>query len=183
MEKLDGACCSVANIGGEIVALSRSGFRAADGLYEHIKLFDTYVKTHERHFAKALRPNERLVGEWLAMAHGTIYGAGDPFVAFDLMTGSERLPHDMMRDVAERAIIPTAHILSDGPPVSVSDAMAMLGEYGHHGAIEAPEGAVWKIERAGAFDFNCKFVRHDKVDGKYMPGIGRDEPIWMRSAA
>jgi hypothetical protein len=42
-EKLDGACMSVANIDGHIVALSRAGYRAADALYSHLKLFAGYI--------------------------------------------------------------------------------------------------------------------------------------------
>lgn len=180
MEKLDGACCSIANIDGNIVALSRAGYLASDALYDHLKLFGVWVQENEAAFADSLLPGQRLVGEWLALAHGTIYSDGPPFIAFDLMSGGNRLPHDVMRRTADGAGIPTAHILSDGPPVSIEDALDMIGEYGHHGAQELPEGAVWKIERDGQFDFNCKFVRHEKEDGKYLPGIGATDPIWMR---
>ena len=42
-EKLDGACMAVANIDGEIVPLTRAGYRARHGRYEHLQLFEVFV--------------------------------------------------------------------------------------------------------------------------------------------
>ena len=75
-EKLDGACMAVANIGGEIVALTRAGYRADSGRYEHLRLFGTYVREREADFRALLAPGERLCGEWLAMAHGATPSRG-----------------------------------------------------------------------------------------------------------
>lgn len=36
------------------------------------------------------------------------------------------------------------------------------------------EGAVWRVERKGVVDFLAKYVRHGKVDGKYI-----DQEIYM----
>lgn len=72
----------------------------------------------------------------------------------------------------------TAHVLSDGPPLSVEEAVIRLGEHGHHGAQEKPEGAVWRVERRDVFDFMAKWVRPNKVDGLYLPEISGKEAVW-----
>ena len=66
--------------------------------------------------------------------------------------------------------------------------MGRLGSNGYHGAKELPEGAVWRVERNKAtgkrgetkrvVDFLVKYVRSDKVDGKYLPDIAKQPPIW-----
>jgi hypothetical protein len=97
-EKLDGACMSVANIGGEIVALSRAGYRADDALYPHIKAFGPFVDKRRDLFASLLAPGERVCGEWMAMAHGTIYNPDHPgfapFIAFDIFRTGRRVLRD-----------------------------------------------------------------------------------------
>jgi hypothetical protein len=58
--------------------------------------------------------------------------------------------------------------------------MQQVGE-GSHGCLEAPEGAVWRVERKGKFDFMAKWVDPTKVDGKYLPELHSSEyiePIW-----
>lgn len=76
-EKLDGACVSVANVDGRLIALSRAGFAAADALYPHLRAFAPYVGKRIRQF-EWLQPGERIVGEWLALAHGTMYDVTHP---------------------------------------------------------------------------------------------------------
>jgi ATP-dependent RNA circularization protein (DNA/RNA ligase family) len=87
-EKLDGSCMSVANIDGEIVALTRAGYRTTDVTYAHLRAFTPYVERLRSKFSGLLEPGERIVGEWMPMAHGTIYDpshpAFAPFVAFDI---------------------------------------------------------------------------------------------------
>lgn len=45
--------------------------------------------------------------------------------------------------------------------------MKLLGR-GKHGAIDEPEGLVYRVEREGRVDFLCKYVRPNKIDGLYM---------------
>ena len=66
----------------------------------------------------------------------------------------------------------------------------LLGTYGHHGALDPVEGAVWRVEsnrqvspgksndRHWIVDFVVKFVRPDKVDGHYLPDISGREIVW-----
>lgn len=180
-EKLDGACMTVAKINGQIVPITRAGYHANDASFEHLRLFGPWVKAREAQFDNALQEGQRMCGEWLAMAHGTLYDlcGTPPFIVFDVIKGHSRVSYNEMMLAAKVAGMPTAKVLSDGPPFSVDQAMSALGVYGFHGAKEQVEGAVWRVERMGQFDFNAKFVHHDKQDGKYLPGIGGVNPIWM----
>jgi hypothetical protein len=113
------------------------------------------------------------------MAHGTIYTVTDPFIAFDITEGGIRIPYDDFLNHCSNMDVISAHLVSDGPPVSVEYALEKLGEFGHHGAQETIEGAVWKVERKGSFDFMAKYVRSDKIDGKYIPEFTNKDPIWL----
>jgi hypothetical protein len=62
----------------------------------------------------------------------------------------------------------TPYLVGIGDPISVNEALDTLGEHGKHGATEQIEGAVWRVERKGMVDYLCKYVRPDKVDGKYL---------------
>lgn len=184
-EKLDGCAVAVANIGGEIVALTRSGYRTSDVTYEHLKLFGHWVARNGcAPFDRLLEPGERVCGEWLAMAHGTIYDPAHsgfaPFVAFDLFRGRNRVLADEFRNRVEAVGLRTAHVIHDGSnAVSIEAVLEALGPNGFHGAIDPVEGAVWRVEREGRVDFLAKYVRHDKIDGKYFAQITGGAPRWI----
>jgi hypothetical protein len=174
-EKLDGSNVGVARIDGAILALGRAGYLAQSSKYVQHQLFAAWVRENESRFLDALSDGERFVGEWLAQAHGTKYELRhEPFVIFDLMIGIERAPWDSLRMRAYgRFVLPA--VLSDGAPLSVETALMRLGERGYHGAAELPEGAVWRVERRGEYDFMAKYVRPEKVDGCYLPEQGGAE--------
>lgn len=178
-EKLDGSCVSVANIDGVIVPLIRSGYPADASHYPMHHLFATWARERTDVFAALLRPGERLVGEWLAQAHGTRYDLShrDPFVAFDIMTGPDRVCASEFynRVVPTGLSVPAILNGTEREPMSIEAAMETLGTYGYYGALEPVEGAVWRVERKGTVDFLCKYVRPDKVDGVYLKA---DPPIW-----
>jgi hypothetical protein len=180
-EKIDGSCMSVANVDGEIVALIRAGYRASDGTREFQRLFDQWVGMHRHLFAQLLSPGERVVGEWVALAHGTIYEQlPGPFVAFDIMVGAERAPALEVRDRCGELDLPTVPLLAAGPgAVTVDEAVARLGGNGAFGAVDGPEGVVYRVERNGRTDFCAKWVNPDKVDGIYLPEISGDGPRWL----
>lgn len=75
--KLDGSCVAVANVEGNIIPLGRSGYPAISSPYEQHRLFHDWAMYHRRRFKNVLRPGERIVGEWLALAHGTRYDTGN----------------------------------------------------------------------------------------------------------
>lgn len=183
-EKSDGCCMAVYNHDYNLVPLTRSGYHARQVTYPHLKLFADYVEEHHDAFTRLLKPGERVVGEWLAMAHGTIYDPlhpkFSPFVAFDIFRDGKRVLFD---EFAERIDalggVRRAHVVHDAPEaLPVEAALAALGENGFHGATEPVEGAVWRVEREGRVDFLAKFVRGDKIDGKYFEQISGKPPIW-----
>lgn len=178
-EKLDGSNVSIARVAGEIVALGRAGYTAESSQYEMHRRFDTWVKGNIARF-DFLEDGERLCGEWLIQAHGTRYDLPhEPFVAFDLM----RLPHkrapfeSFMSRVEGKFVTPK--VLSVGPPRDIEWVLERLEPSGH-GALDPVEGAVWRVEQKGEVDFLVKYVRPDKQDGKYLPGVNGNwqEPVW-----
>lgn len=180
-EKLDGSCCVVANIGGAIVPLTRAGYHADTSPYVQHHLFARWVENRAPEF-NWLQDGERIAGEWLIQAHGTRYKIDNPdelFVAFDIFRGKARVPYDEFRELTGATFVRTATLLSDGPPVAVGPIMAALGAAGNHGALDPVEGAVWRAERKGVFDFMAKYVRLDKKDGCYLPEItSTPGPLW-----
>ena len=181
-EKLDGSNVGVAKVGGRILALTRAGYLASTSPYAQHHRFGEWVAEHEARFDSVLDEGERICGEWLIQAHGTRYKlVHEPFVAFDIMTGAKRTPFDEMCDRVNGAFIMPA-LISHGPPVTIEDAMAEIGEYGRHGAIDSIEGAVWRVERyeqishgsaerRWVVDFLAKYVRPDKSDGIYLESV------------
>lgn len=178
-EKLDGSNVGVARINGEIYPLSRAGYLADTSPYEQHHLFHRWAMTNRNRFLAVLDDGERLVGEWLAQAHGTWYElTHEPFAAFDLMRGSERLPFYEFAARTSAGGFTIPHTLIGSGAVSIEEASAYFGEFGFHGALDPIEGYVWRVERKGKVDFLVKYVRPDKLDGCYLPEISGGEPIW-----
>ena len=179
-EKLDGSNVGIAKVDGQIVAIGRAGHLAQSSKYEQHQLFAAWVRMDELFWRDVIDEGQRLVGEWMAQAHGTKYALPHgPFAAFDLMEGNRRLPCDVFRLRCERWRIPMPKILHIGGPLTVEKAMSLHG-VGDHGADD-PEGIVYRVERKGKFDFMAKWVRPDKVDGKYLPDVTGSisaVPIW-----
>jgi hypothetical protein len=176
-EKLDGSCVAVALVDDNIVALGRAGYLAQSSKYEQHQLFAAWAYANADRFREVLWPDERIVGEWLAQAHGTRYLLRhEPFVAFDIMRGTERAPFcDVQRRLNGRFTMPA--LLSIGP-TSIEKAMGILAGDGFHGALDPVEGAVWRVERQGKVDFLAKYVRHDKADGAYLPDVSGQPAVW-----
>lgn len=178
MEKVDGSNTGIARVGDAIHALGRSGYLAQTSKYEQHQLFAAWVRAREDYWREVLKPGQRLIGEWMAQAHGTRYTLPHgPFAAFDLMEGDRRLPFKTLLDLCAAFTIPMPKLLHVGGPLSVEAAMELHGE-GSHGLLDEPEGAVWRIERKGEYDFMAKWVRPDKIDGKHLPEISGTDPIW-----
>jgi len=177
-EKLDGSNVCVANIGGDIVALGRAGWRAYSSPYLQHQYFAVWVSRNLERFYEILQPSETLHGEWLAQAHGTKYElTHEPFVIFDLMQDGKRLPFEECISRCSQVDLITPRIIHTGGAVALNEVLASL-EVSGHGAIEPVEGAVWRVERFGKYDFMAKWVRPDKVDGKYLPELSGGEPVW-----
>lgn len=182
-EKLDGSCVAVARVGDAIVPLIRAGYRAEQSRHEQHRLFARWSYEHWPLFYRRLRDGERFVGEWLAQAHGTRYALPhEPFVVFDLMREDERAT---VEELAERldGAFTMPRLIHAGGPISVAAVLASLEPSGH-GALDPVEGAVWRVERYDVrrkrwtVDFLAKYVRPDKVDGRYLPERAGAEAVW-----
>lgn len=177
-EKLDGSCTAVAMIDGVLHPLVRAGWPAESSPYYQHRLFSMWVRHNEDRLREVLKDGERLIGEWLAQAHGTRYyfdGSRDPWGVFDLMINDKRLPFN---ELCKRinGIFDRPHTLSDGPPISVDNAMAIHEE--NRWPSEGTEGVVYRVERRGKVDFLAKWVRPDKVDGCYLESVSGKQPVW-----
>lgn len=177
-EKLDGSNCSVAKVNGRIIALGRAGYLAHTSNYEQHRLFSKWVAKQENRFDQLLNEGERLVGEWLIQAHGTRYDLPhEPFVPFDIMSLHERtLYHDFLIRVLSLGFT-VPKLIHIGQPFKLEQAIKAIKTSGH-GAIDETEGIVYRCEREGRVDFLCKWVRPDKVDGKFLPELNGGEAVW-----
>ena len=168
-EKFDGSCVAVARKDEVLIPLTRSGYVANSSKWTHHHWFYNWVFEHIDQFG-FLREGERLVGEWLAQAHGTRYNLDGrlPFVPFDIISETNGVvPY---KEFIERlpAFFPRPKVLSYGAPCSIAEADELLGEHGYYGAIEKAEGVVYRVERDGKLDFRAKWVRPEKIAGKYL---------------
>jgi len=185
-EKLDGSNVGVARIDDILYPLTRAGYIANTSPYKMHHIFFNWVFENLDRFMAVLKNGDRLCGEWLLVAHGTIYDLPhEPFVPFDIMGKKHnRMPYDEFTQRIEIGSFIKPHLISDGHPLSIDDAMRKLNIYGFHGATEPAEGAVWRIERNVLndkskgnshgrhyiVDFLVKYVRPDKEAGKYVDG-------------
>jgi len=177
-EKLDGSNVACFKCKGKLLPLTRAGNSAWSSPYEQHQLFARWVLENANRFAAVLHEGERVCGEWLAQAHGTRYALPhEPFVAFDLMVGTERLPMDEFINRMRIGQFVTPRELHRGGALSVAQAKKRLEPSGH-GALDPVEGAVWRCEREGRVDFVVKWVRPDKVDGLYLPQFSGRRPVW-----
>lgn len=169
--KLDGSCVAVAKLAdGEIVALGRAGYPAWSSQYEMHQMFAKWVEINHARFDYLLRNGERVVGEWLAQAHGTIYDLHDkePFVAFDIMEDASRITYSAFINRVLDIFTPPSTIAG---PIQPELALGLLNHYG----ADQPEGVVYRAEKNNKVQFLAKWVRPDKIDGLYLDD---DNPIW-----
>jgi hypothetical protein len=177
-EKLDGSCVAVTLKAGEVIALGREGLRASESRNPGRQMFARWVTAQAPRFREVLREGEWLVGEWLALAHATRYRlTHEPFVAFDLFTADGELGTDAL-DARLGGKFARPFTLHRGGPLTVADADARLGEFGHHGALDVVEGAMWRVERDGLVLTRAKFVRAGKVDGCFLPENSGAPAVW-----
>ncbi len=175
-EKLDGSCCAVANVDGMLVALTRAGNPAWESGFLHCRLFALWVTVKQDLF-DFLKPGERLVGEWLAQAHGTRYNLKEvePFVAFDIMTGADRCTFAEFSERVEGRFRTPEVLHHDSEAISIESVLNLLENLGRE---YNPEGAVWRVENASKVDFLCKYVRPDYIPGCYLPTASGEPPVW-----
>ena len=181
-EKLDGACTAVAKTpDSNIIALSRSGRPARSHPFAHIRLFANWVDIRQDRFADLLRPGWRIVGEWLAVAHGIRYDLPhDLWAYFDVFDeNNRRMEQDEITLYGADHLFRGATTIHVGGPFPAPELLDSIGN-GYSGAQESAEGLVYRVEHKGKVEFLAKYVRHDLEPGRHMirqPGV---EPVWNR---
>lgn len=178
-EKLDGSCVAIVkDAQGRIEARGREGRLASESRNDGRRMFAAWVAANEARLEPLVREGEVLAGEWLALVHGTRYELShELFVPFDLLRGAERVraPFDELRERLGPSGLSMPSLVHRGAPIAIDAACVLLGEHGRHGAIDPPEGLVYRVERSGTVVLVAKWVRPDKVDGSYLPeNSGRD---------
>lgn len=170
-EKLDGGNVGICKINDQILAITRAGYLAESSPYKTHHQFALWVEKEKHRFDCLLHEGERVCGEWLLTAVGTKYSLPhEPFVAFDIITGKVRQPFMYMRDRLLNFDFTMPKVLHYGSSYSIDNALKAIATSGH-GALETVEGAIWRVERHGKVDFLAKYVRPDKVDGKYLKEV------------
>jgi len=187
-EKLDGSCVAVVRgEGGRLEARGREGRLAAESPNEGRRLFAAWLRENEARLEGVVRDDEVLVGEWLALVHGTRYElAHEPFVPFDLLRREKGYPvRTPARELEARladAGLPTPAVIHRGPPLPIDDAARLLGERGRHGALDPAEGVVYRVEKIcrgrPVVVLVAKWVRPGKVDGAYLPESSGREALY-----
>lgn len=178
-EKLDGSNVGVARVEGILYPLNRSGYLASESSYQQHWKFSQWVYANQGRFLAVLEDGDRLCGEWLLQAHGTRYQLPhEPFVAFDLIIGERRMPYLKFCQRLQSGDFVTPKVIHQGKALGIEKALSLLGTYGFHGALDPVEGAVWRVERNQVVDFLVKYVKPDKVNGKYLPCKYSQAPIW-----
>lgn len=168
-EKIDGSNVCVVNQNGKLFALSRSGYNCETSNQEQHRMFHDYMMKHYDRFYSLLPTHDsRVVGEWTALAHGTIYiDVEDPFVAFDLYQKIDNviqpLPFKDFTTLVAIAGFKQPQILHMGGACPIAKAMKKLDKY-----RPDSEGLVYRLEENFKPKIIAKYVKHDKVDGKYL---------------
>jgi RNA ligase len=178
-EKLDGSCVAIsreprtdANREKQtnVVARGRDGSAAALSRNEGRRLFATYVEDHQEIFAELLAPGDVVVGEWMALVHGVRYKLRhEPFVVLDLFRNGVAMNRTIVDIFAHRAGLARPAVLHQGGAIDVSEALCLLGTFGKHGASNAAEGVVYRLEGHGQKPRLAKVVHGDKLDGGLLP--------------
>jgi RNA ligase len=175
-EKLDGSCVAIVRANGRLEARGREGGLAAESRNDARRMFAAWVAENEARIDPVVGEGEVLVGEWLALVHGTRYElTHEPFVVFDLLRDRERLTVDALASRLMPAGLCMPAIVHRGAPITIDAACMLLGQHGRHGALDPPEGLVYRVEHAERVALVAKWVRPDKIDGAYLPeNTGRD---------
>jgi ATP-dependent RNA circularization protein (DNA/RNA ligase family) len=180
-EKYDGSNVGIAKFENRIFALTRSGYEASTSPYKQHHFFANWVKKREKIFIDMLQNGERIVGEWLAQAHGLIYKIEtEPIVFFDYFTiNNERILFEELSTKAIKYGLQTPRQLHEGKPVTVDALLPLLNEKTKGlESVESPEGMVYRVERKGKVDFLAKYVRPDFQSGKFCINVKEEDLIW-----
>lgn len=181
-EKMDGSNVCVARFENQIVTVGRSGYDCSDSNQKQHRMFHAWVIENKEKFEKLLVNNDdRVCGEWMALAHGSIYNKShfsQPFLIFDLFLGkNNRVSVEQRRSMVESVGLENAPLLGKfTESISVENALSLLSNPDAEGVVykcEMPQknsvySKPWMI---------AKVVKSDKVDGKFLE-LEDEERIW-----
>ncbi len=175
-EKLDGSCVGVLMTDTGPVALTRKGHLCKDSPYFQHYIFESIVNQVASVFSTLLKPGERLVGEFLAEAHGTKYRLEPtrvPWFVFDKFTTSgERILQDELKDVIRAVGLFSPRTIYSGKGLSLADAKGKIPELERTGlAVDPMEGFVYRAEHGDKVEFLAKYVRPSHEPGIYLPEV------------
>jgi len=167
-EKADGMNAGVLRRGDLLHPLIKKGYDCRANPLPWINAFADFVNENAPRFLAALNEGERLCGEWMIKTHTLSYKLPhEPFIAFDIINGSERLPYLAFRERAAAGNFITAGLVHMGEAIPPDMALQLLGG-GYHGVIGQPEGLVYRYE-----DARRRYI----CSGKFVsnPLLGNDE--------
>jgi hypothetical protein len=182
-EKLDGSCVAVVRQGDKLIPIQRKGYPCDSSPHRQHHMFARWVAHRKDRFMSLIADGERVVGEWIAMAHGTQYtlhGTAQPFAVFDIFDKDNN--RALCGDVSDRVFnsrLQEVSFLCYGPadPEIAYSYLKTSRGIGSNISSALPEGLVYRCERNGKVDFLAKYVRPDYVPGLYFS----DDPskqIW-----
>lgn len=103
-----------------------------------------------------LKNGERIIGEWLAQAHGLVYRIeAESIVFFDYFTvKNECILFTELKAISNQFGLPLLRKLHEGKPITVEELLPLLNEKTKGiESVEHPEGMVYRVERKGKVDF------------------------------
>lgn len=182
-EKLDGTCVGVVKTENGLVAIQRNGYPCSESPYEMHHRFVEYVKDHEVNFKLILSEiGDRIMGEWVAQAHGIIYDQlPDFFFAFDAKLSGVWIDTLSLRERCWWGLIATVPLIHYGMPLE-PQYWEKLTRRSAFCSNKPAEGLVFRRELDGKRIDIAKWVRNDHVPGRYLPGTDNSEsdvPIWL----
>lgn len=163
-EKVDGCNVGVLRRNDSLYPLIRKGYDVRTNQYEWVRDFAKFVDKNHLRFLHLLSNEERVCGEWMIKTHTVRYDMPhEPFVCFDLITGNRRLCYSSLCERLEDSSFTPVGLVHSGGAIATSKAVELLG-YGFHGAIDAPEGVVYRYESwEYGWLFSAKFVSNPLV--------------------
>ena len=167
-EKLDGMNAGVLRRGDFLHPLIKKGYDCRANPLPWINAFANFVEENDSRFLSVLNDGERICGKWMVKTHTLSYKLPhEPFVAFDIIRGSERMPYLTFKERASIGNFVTAGLVHMGEAILPEMALQLLSS-GYHGVIGEPEGVVYRYE-----DSHRRYI----CSGKYVsnPLLGNDE--------
>jgi len=177
LEKTDGANVGTIRTDTGFEYVSRNGYSCKTADFHHHREFYDLMSQRENILSEILEPGDRAVFEYLGWKHSIAYDIPhDPCIILDIFKQGRRVPFaEMQKIVGDKFQLPK--VLYAGPgPCPIPDMLELLGEYGHHGAIDKAEGFIVRVEplrnNVQSVEFLCKYVRDDFHPGKYITRQG-----------